>query len=348
MVVTYDHSRVLAGAVAMDGKEPNSTWQDSDNSHPVCMFKIYIVRKIPPTRPAAELNRVFVKDLASRVAGTRKMPESHSTQRVRGAAVRAFTMIEVLVSISILIFLASMLLPGLGAARERARRLMCKNNLRQWSVAFHAYRHEWNDFLPMEGSGTETGRERAGAWYNQLPFYLDLPAYKDLDRIEDQIKELPALHVWICPSKNMTSAYKSGSGKNQFHYAMNWVLDGLGSKRSPSRDTPDFMDMELVHQPAGLWSNRPTTVLMFDIAWNSPGGTPRDVATKYQRDWQGRTIGRFHGDYANLLYMNGSVANCSTDDLVRDRDFRRGDIVWRHPRLYWGYLPKPPQDATNP
>ena len=256
------------------------------------------------------------------------------------------TLQEMLVVIGIIVLLLAMLIPSLHAARERMRRVMCANNLRQWGIACQFYRQDYEDYLPTEG--TYWNIDKPYTWFNVLPPYLDAPPYREVARAGKLIEEFPALHVWICPSKNMTSAYKSGSGKNQFHYAMNWLLDGLGSKRSPSRDTPDFMDMELVHQPAGLWSNRPTTVLMFDIAWNSPGGTPRDVATKYQRDWQGRTIGRFHGDYANLLYMNGSVANCSTDDLVRDRDFRRGDIVWRHPRLYWGYLPKPPQDATNP
>jgi len=40
-----------------------------------------------------------------------------------------------------------------------------------------------------------------------------------------------------------------------------------------------------------------------------------------------------------VLYLSGAVRYCTTDDLVTDRDFRRGKIVWNHPSLYWGYRP---------
>ena len=80
---------------------------------------------------------------------------------------------------------------------------------------------------------------------------------------------------------------------------------------------------------------------MFDIRKNIMRGSPRDVATKYQRGRYGQSVGKFHGDFANLLYLSGRVTNCRTDDLVTDRDFRNGSIVWDHPRFYWGYLPPP-------
>ncbi len=79
---------------------------------------------------------------------------------------------------------------------------------------------------------------------------------------------------------------------------------------------------------------------MFDIAPNSPAGTPRNVATMYQRDRDGGLVGKFHGDFANVLYLSGAVGNCKTDDLVTDRDFRHGRIIWTSPKLYWGYPPQ--------
>ena len=238
-----------------------------------------------------------------------------------------------------------MLIPGLNAARERTRRVVCANNLRQWGTALHYYRDENNDFLPTEGTFLSQGIEDPQTWYNALPPYLGLPPYCEFVGANEAIQDLPNVHVWICPSKNLTGAFKSGSGKNQFHYGLNQVLDGLGSHPHGSSDTPGFPDEGSCPVHAPRFRERPSTVVLFDIAPNSPGGTPRNVANQYQRTFAGRPMGKFHGDYANLLLLGGSVTSATAAELVANRDFRRGDILWRHRRLYWGY---PPPYATRP
>jgi prepilin-type N-terminal cleavage/methylation domain-containing protein/prepilin-type processing-associated H-X9-DG protein len=60
---------------------------------------------------------------------------------------RAFTMIELLVSIGVIGVLAALLLPAVQASRSAARRTMCKNQLRQMGVALHFY-HETNLCFP--------------------------------------------------------------------------------------------------------------------------------------------------------------------------------------------------------
>jgi hypothetical protein len=206
-------------------------------------------------------------------------------------------------------------------------------------VAWHSYRNDYKDYLPTEGTYQAGGIYKGGTWYNTLPQYLGLPPYRDFPGANEAIEELPNIHVWICPAKNLTDAYKSGSGKNQFHYGMNQVLDGLGKEPDGSRDAPGFPDQGSKPLVADLFTRKPRTVVMFDIAWNSPAGTPRDVGTMYQRGFDGRHVGKFHGDYANVLYLTGHVGNCETDDLVTDRDFRHGDVIWYHHQLYWGYPP---------
>ena len=261
-----------------------------------------------------------------------------ATERRGGEATRpAVSLVEVLVVTAIVALMLAMLFPSLYAARERMRRVMCANNLRQWGVALHHYREDHHDYLPTEGANWDL--DKPGTWFNTLPLYLNIPAYKEVERIEDQIKEFPALHVWICPSKNLTGAYKSGSGKNQFHYGMNQVLDGLGKAPKGSKDTPGFPDWGDQPVRAHRFSRNGSTVFMFDIAPNSPAGTQRQVATKYQRTFSGGPMGKFHGDYANILHLVGRVSHCTTDNLVTGHDFRHGDLVWDHPGLYWGWLP---------
>ena len=87
----------------------------------------------------------------------------------------AFSLIELLVVIGIIAILAGLLLPTLSRAKDKARRIACLNNLKQWGLATQLYTLDNNDLLPPDGKSAPLDADTNTGWYIQLPHQLGLP-----------------------------------------------------------------------------------------------------------------------------------------------------------------------------
>ena len=83
---------------------------------------------------------------------------------------KAFTLIELLVVVAIVGLLASLLLPVLGTAKQKAHETQCASNLRQLSLAFTMYVHATGQF-PLLSTDQTSEHPTGLKWYDMLAPY---------------------------------------------------------------------------------------------------------------------------------------------------------------------------------
>ncbi len=116
---------------------------------------------------------------------------------------KAFTLIELLVVIAIIAILAAMLLPALAAAKKKAQKINCVNNLKQVGLAFRIWEGDNGDRYPMIVSYTQGGasdyiaHESGGA--------VTPPAKNPNMVFMVMSNELGAAKICYCPSDNWHS-----------------------------------------------------------------------------------------------------------------------------------------------
>ncbi|NLF07642.1 MAG: DUF1559 domain-containing protein [Pirellulaceae bacterium] len=147
----------------------------------------------------------------------------------------AFTLVELLVVITIIGILIALLLPAVQAAREAARQVQCRNHLKQLALAVLGH-EEQHHFFPSSGWGylwtgdpdRGTGKPQPGGWnYAILPF-LEQEAVSNLgsDGNVNQItaaqrsgaftRDQTPLEVFVCPSRRAAIVYPRP--KNRQYY----------------------------------------------------------------------------------------------------------------------------------
>jgi prepilin-type N-terminal cleavage/methylation domain-containing protein/prepilin-type processing-associated H-X9-DG protein len=165
---------------------------------------------------------------------------------------RGFSLIELLVVIAIISILIAILLPAVQQAREAARRIQCRNNLKQFGLALANYHNSYDRFPP---GGT---RDCCGSGPN-LGFIPRLFPYLDLGTIYDNLNLNSAdatllppvppattaaanpvinvpITIAICPSDSNLEPNPNGAGPGGIGYATTNYDGSAGSMVLGSTD----------------------------------------------------------------------------------------------------------------
>ena len=136
-----------------------------------------------------------------------------------------FTLIELLIVISIIAILAAMLLPALNKAREKARAIQCTGNLKQIGTAFSVYTGDYHDCYPttIALSGTYSWDIPKTTWIGAVGQYMGNSVKNGINASGWPGLKRPG--PFACPT---LSAYQNGGtfSADVVHYGYNSDLFG--------------------------------------------------------------------------------------------------------------------------
>ena len=157
----------------------------------------------------------------------------------------AFTLVELLAVIAVIAGLVALLLPAVQAAREAARRLTCKNHLKQLALGAQIH-HDQQGHFPSGGWGEDWtgdanlgfGPDQPGGWaYDVLPFIGEQPLHQlgaDMSGSEWAlaVKQRAAtpVSIFFCPTRRaplVISSLSDGGPLEHLHAGYNNASDSV-------------------------------------------------------------------------------------------------------------------------
>ena len=224
-----------------------------------------------------------------------------------------FSLIELLITISVIAILAALLLPALNKALGKARDILCSGNLKQLSSYMFLYVEQNNDVIPAAFGNANT----PGKWQDML-YALIAPGEQFADKYYlTKLNEdtwYPKNKVFACPASGPCNIQESSR-----HYGINnsgTVYNGKAYQFGFASFKKGTYDMKL-----GRIKSPSRRAAMFDIdrwvSWCDPCAQSYD--TLRQSGNSGVAVWRHrNGSGLNVSFADGHVETRRKDSIPID------------------------------
>ncbi|MFA5251061.1 MAG: type II secretion system protein [Phycisphaerae bacterium] len=268
---------------------------------------------------------------------------------------RAFTLVELLVVISIIALLMGILLPALNKARAYARAAKSMSNARQWGIGAIMFANDNDGYLPWEGNKDDYMGEDFKSdkwWANAIPPMLGQKSYRKLS--EDAVKNhgyvpLPpqSNNIFIDPAAQFPGGFTTNAVcfyDNVYDYEYQLFFCYVWNSELNNGPTASAMDdIEQVKSEGIRRSSE--TVLMLEMRTTNDELDKTDyeyyrnrpLLGRHRGDW--KRIARRHLNGSHIVFCDGHTERVKYDWATtnsqgsRDPDYPNGN--WNKQGLIW-------------